>query len=68
MKMYENHKNKNEDEFLVNITLSANTDFFTSISKIRASRIIFNNILLAPYKSFELCASNILVVDFFKFF
>ena len=56
MKMYENNKNKNEDEFLINITLSANTDFFTSISKIRASRIIFNNI----FKHYDLnCSLNI---------
>jgi len=44
LKFYENHQNKNQKVKSINITLSTNTDFFTSISKIRALRIIFNNI------------------------
>tara|TARA_B100000927_G_C16442676_1_gene460457 strand:- start:224 stop:1567 length:1344 start_codon:yes stop_codon:yes gene_type:complete len=44
LKFHEKHQNKNQDIKPVNITLSSNTDFFTSISKIRALRIIFNNI------------------------
>ena len=44
LKFYENHQNKNQKIKSINITLSTNTDFFTSISKIRALRIIFNNI------------------------
>ena len=44
LKFYENHESKNQNEKSINITVSANTDFFTSISKIRALRIIFNNI------------------------
>ena len=44
LKFYENHQNKNQKIKSINITLSSNTDFFTSISKIRALRIIFNNI------------------------
>ena len=42
LEIYKN--SKKENELLINITLSADTDFFKSISKIRASRIIFNNI------------------------
>ena len=44
LKFYENHQSKNQNEKSINITVSTNTDFFTSISKIRALRIIFNNI------------------------
>ena len=44
LKFYENHQNINQKIKSINITLSTNTDFFTSISKIRALRIIFNNI------------------------
>jgi len=42
LEIYKN--SKKENELLINITLAADTDFFKSISKIRASRIIFNNI------------------------
>lgn len=42
LEIYKNSKKDNE--LLINITLAADTDFFKSISKIRASRIIFNNI------------------------
>ena len=44
LEFYKNHQNKNQKVKSINITLSTNTDFFTSISKIRALRIIFNNI------------------------
>ena len=35
---------KNNRNFSISITLTADTDFFTSIAKIRATRIIFGNI------------------------
>ena len=56
LKFYENHQNKNQKTKSINITLSTNTDFFTSISKIRALRIIFNNIF--KYLEFN-CKLNI---------
>ena len=56
LKFYENHQDKNQKTKSINITLSTNTDFFTSISKIRALRIIFNNIF--KYLEFN-CKLNI---------
>lgn len=54
LEIYKN--SKKENELLINITLAADTDFFKSISKIRASRIIFNNI----FKHYRLrCNLNI---------
>ena len=34
LKFYENHQSKNQNEKSINITVSANTDFFTSILKL----------------------------------
>ena len=44
LEIIKDFNNKNNKNFSISITLAADTDFFTSIAKIRAARIIFGNI------------------------